>query len=52
MGVRVGKHIPHSLNEAALVDVIAEDQPPLDTTDNDMVEHTFRVETGMTGHDR
>ena len=49
-GVGVGEYLLHSFDKAVLVDIITEDQSPLDAADNDMVEHAFGVETAMAGH--
>ena len=49
-GMGVGEYLPHSFDEAIFVDIVAEDQSSLDAPDDDVVEHTFGIETGMTGH--
>jgi hypothetical protein len=49
-GMAVGEYLLHSIDEAISVDVVTEDQSPLDTPDDDVVEHAFGIETGMTGH--
>jgi hypothetical protein len=49
-GMGVGEYLPHSFDEAIFVDIIAEDQSPLDTPDDDVMEHAFGIETGMTRH--
>ena len=51
-GMGVGEYLPHSFDEAIFVDIIAEDQSPLDTPDDDVMEHAFGIETGMTRHDQ
>jgi hypothetical protein len=42
--------VPHSFDEAIFVDIVAQDQSPVDAPDDDVVEHTFGIESGMTGH--
>jgi len=44
------EYLSHSFDEAIFVDIVTEDQSSLDASDDDVVEHTFGIETGMTGH--
>jgi hypothetical protein len=37
---------------AIFVNIVTEYQSFLDASDDDVVEHAFGIETGMTGHDR
>jgi hypothetical protein len=49
-GLRVGEQRAHALYKARPVAVIPEDQSALDASDDDVVEDSRRIETGMTGH--
>ena len=51
-GAGVGEYLPHSFDKAVFVDIIAEDQSPLDAADDDMVENAVGVEAAMAGHDQ
>ena len=46
----VGEHFPYPLYETILVDVITKDEPPLDAAHDDVMKHSFSIETGMTWH--
>jgi hypothetical protein len=44
------QYLPHPLDKTVLIDLITEDQSPLDAADDDVVEDAGGVETSMTGH--
>jgi hypothetical protein len=48
--VGFGKHLPDSLDKTVFVDIVTEDQSPLNPPDDDVMDHTFGVKTGMAGH--
>ena len=48
--VGVGEQLAHAFDKTIPVGIIPEDQPSLDAADDDMVEDTGGVETGMAGH--
>jgi hypothetical protein len=45
--VGVRKDFAHPFDKAIPVDIVTEDQAPLDTADDDMMENAFGVQTGM-----
>ena len=49
-GMGIGEYLAHTLDKAVSVGIVTEDQSPLDAADNNVVKHTFSIETGMTGH--
>ena len=49
-GMRIRENFSHPFHEAVFINVITEDQASFNTADNDVVEHSFSIETGMTGH--
>jgi hypothetical protein len=48
----IGEYRAHPCHTPVFVHLIAEDPSPFDTTDDDVVEHTFGIETGVSGHDQ
>lgn len=44
------ENVPQSLDERRAVEVIANDRPPLDPPNNDVVQGTWNIETRVTRH--
>jgi hypothetical protein len=49
-GAGIGEYLSHTLHKTIFVGIITKDQSSFDAAHNDMVEHSFGIETGMTGH--
>ena len=48
--VGVDKDLPYPFNEPVFIHVIAKDQRPFNAAHDDVVQNSFRIETGMTRH--
>ena len=49
-GMGVSDCLSHSFDKTVFVNIVTENQPFFDSTDDDVVECSFGIEAGMTGH--